>query len=104
MKYCTATNTGAGFITWNESVGLNIYGYPGNVWVTLKDDTSWITRVGGVEKTLPAAQATTDAADTQAQTEWDALPDNGEPYASETGYLKGGGPRPTAVVLPSSPQ
>ncbi len=104
MKYCTATNTGAGFITWNESVGLNIYGYPGNVWVTLKDDTSWITRVGGVEKTLTEAQATTDAAVTQAQTEWDALPDNGEPYASETGYLKGGGPRPTAVVLPSSPQ
>ena len=71
------------------------------IWIPRK---CLITRVGGVEKTLTEAQATTDAAVTQAQTEWDALPDNGEPYASETGYLKGGGPRPTAVVLPSSPQ
>ena len=103
MKYCTATNTGAGFITWNESIGLNIYGYPGNVWVTVKDDTSWITRVGGVEKTLTEAQAITNTAVADAQTAWDAAPENGEPYVSDTGYLKGGGPRPEAVVLPNAP-
>ena len=77
--YCTATNTGKGFITHAEqenATPLNPRGYPGNVWQVEDNATgqAWITKVSGVSKTKAEAQALVDAAVTQAQSDWDALP------------------------------
>ena len=77
--YCTATNTGKGFITHAEqenSAPLKARGYPGNVW-QVEDNTTgqaWITKVNGVSKTKAEAQTLVNTAVTQAQSDWDALP------------------------------
>ena len=51
--YCTATNTGKGFITHEEQENaqpLKASGYPGNVWQVEDNATgqAWRTKVGGV--------------------------------------------------------
>ena len=78
--YCTATNTGKGFITHEEQENaqpLKASGYPGNVWQVEDNATgqAWRTKVGGVTKTLAEAQAIVNAAVTSQQEAWDALPD-----------------------------
>ena len=79
--YCTATNTGKGFITHEEQeniIFLEPVSYPGNVWQVEDNSTgqAWITKVNGVSKTKTEAQALVDAAITQAQSDWDDLPDD----------------------------
>jgi hypothetical protein len=73
--YCTATNTGNGFITGLDKEHFFIEGYiPGNVWV-VGDNTygsSWITQVSGTSQTHEEAQALVDTATTTAQEIWDA--------------------------------
>ena len=54
--YCTATNTGKGFITHDEQENanpLNAKGFPGNVWGVEDNATgqAWQTKVSGVVKT-----------------------------------------------------
>jgi len=96
--YCTATNTGKGFITHQEQENINNplapISYPGNVW-QVEDNTTgqaWITRVNGVSKTKAEAQALVDAAITQSQTDWDALP-------SDSYEKSGYNTRPEAITI-----
>jgi len=96
--YCTATNTGKGFITHEEQENaqpLKARGYPGDVWQVEDNSTgqAWRTKVGGVNKTLEEAQAIVNSAVAESQTAWDALP--------EDSYLKEPprGTRPEAVTI-----
>ena len=64
--YCTATNTGKGFITHDEQENanpLNAKGFPGNVWGVEDNATgqAWQTKVSGVVKTKAEAQALCNA-------------------------------------------
>jgi len=79
--YCTATNTGTGFITHAEQENaepLNARGFPGNVWVVNDNNTgrAWLTKVNGVSKTKEEAQAIVDAQITTEQTAYDSLPED----------------------------
>ena len=95
--YCTATNTGKGFITHAEqenAAPLKATGYPSNVWQVEDNATgqAWITKVSGVSKTKAEAQALVDAAVTQAQSDWDALP-------SDSYEKQGHNTRPDAITI-----
>ena len=77
-QYCVAENWGKGFITHNDSRKLQPRSFPGNVWRVPANDqhaNRWITGVNGARKTLSEAQAIVDAEVTQAQSDWDALPE-----------------------------
>ena len=60
--YCTATNTGKGFITSEDSNTFYLTSHPGNVWVV--DDNIfgdvWLGKVSGANKTKAEAQAIVD--------------------------------------------
>ena len=75
--YCTATNTGKGFVTHHDRNAFNLSGHPGDVWVV--DNTaagiSWINRVSGTAKVKADAQAIVDGKMDEAQAAWDALPE-----------------------------
>ena len=76
--YCTATNTGKGFITHEEQENanpLNAKGFPGDVWGVEDNATgqAWQSKVGGVVKTKAEAQAIVDAEVQAAQADYDAL-------------------------------
>ena len=76
-QYCVAENWGKGFITHNDAGKLEFRSFPGNVWrvnAHNQDANRWIAGVNGTHKTLSEAQAIVDAAITQAQADWDALP------------------------------
>jgi len=94
-KYCVAENWGKGFITHDDSSKFQISGFPGNLWqipANNQDANLWVNKVAGVWKTKEEAQAIVDAIITQAQADWDALPENQkqEPFRNR---------RPTAIVL-----
>ena len=74
--YCTATNTGKGFITSEDSNTFYLTSHPGNVWVLENSaaGVSWINRVNGTRKTKEEAQAIVDGEIETAQTTWDNLP------------------------------
>lgn len=96
--YCTATNTGVGFITHAEQENaqpLNARGYNANVWIVNDNATgqAWLTKVNGVLKTKAEAQALVDADITAQQAAWDALPEDS--YEKQFPHA-----RPTAVTLP----
>ena len=55
LKYYHATNTGKGFITFNDYRADYIESHPGDIWIT--ENTAWATRIGAIEKTLEEAQA-----------------------------------------------
>ena len=59
MKYCTAIDTGHGFITSADRVNFNIEGKPCNIWIT--DDslaaTQWAERNSATPTTQAAAEA-----------------------------------------------
>ena len=79
--YCTATNTGKGFITHEEQENanpLNAKGFPGDVWGVEDNATgqAWQSKVSGVVKTKAEAQAIVDAEIESAQADWDALSDD----------------------------
>jgi|TARA_R100001086_G_scaffold13607_1_gene6887 hypothetical protein len=94
IHYCTATNTGEGFITPDDVKYTTIQGYQANIWSVGYQNTAWITRVNGVPKTHAEAQALVDANITSGQATYDAMtPEEHEaqPYIT----------RPVAVILPT---
>ena len=96
--YCTATNTGKGFITHEDQENanpLNAKGFPGDVWGVEDNATgqAWQSKVGGISKTKAEAQAIVDAEVETAQAAWDALDDD---------HIDKQAPRqrPAAIILP----
>ena len=96
--YCTATNTGKGFITHEEQENanpLNAKGFPGDVWGVEDNATgqAWQSKVGGISKTKAEAQAIVDAEVETAQAALDALDDD---------HIDKQAPRqrPAAIILP----
>ena len=75
--YCTATNTGKGFLTHEDRNDFYLSGHAGDVWVVGNNaaGVSWINRVSGTGKTKPEAQAIVDAKIDEAGVAWDALPE-----------------------------
>ena len=73
--YCTATNTGKGFVTHHDRNAFNLSGHPGDVWVV--DNTaagiSWINRVSGTAKLKAEARAIVDGKMDEAIVAYDAL-------------------------------
>ena len=61
MQYYQATNTGKGFITYEDSERSYIGGYPGEIWTT-ENNAEWATRVSATSKTKEEAQAIVNAA------------------------------------------
>ena len=92
MKYCTATYSGYGFYTHADREAAHLSGHPGNVWCVGDNNSAWIERVEGTEKTLEEAQAIVDSTIADAQTTWDSLSD--EDYKFHH-------PRPSTISLPT---
>jgi len=92
MKYVQATNSGKGFITYDDRALGHISGHGGDIYAVANNHTAWITRVGGVEKTLEEATAIVLAAEQEG---WDAL---NQQTSDEK--LQSIGERPTSVELP----
>ena len=79
--YCTAIDTGKGFITQQDRNDFFIAGHEGQlasggIWAVgnNKKGEAWIKRVNGIEKTKEEAQAIVDAAVEATQVGWDAVP------------------------------
>jgi hypothetical protein len=96
--YCTATNTGSGFVTGLDREHFFLEGFiPGNVWV-VGDNThgsAWITQVSGTSKTKEEAQTLVDNAVSTAQAVWDAQSPIELTQADTTGLI-----RPEGETLP----
>jgi len=94
--YCTATNTGKGFVTPGDRDNFYISGHPGNVYVVNGNErgVAWINRVSGTTKTAAEAQAIVDGKVEQAQTTWDTW------ASSLTVEQQGVSPRPEKYTLP----
>lgn len=60
LKYYHATNSGKGFITFDDYRTGYIESHPGDIWTT--ENTTWATRVSATEKTLEEAQTLVDSA------------------------------------------
>ena len=87
-QYCVAENWGKGFITADDSRKLQPRSFPGDVWripANDQDANRWIAGVNGARKTLSEAQAIVDAEITQAQSDWDALPEEVKTDATNPG-------------------
>ena len=100
--YCTATNTGKGFITHQDRADFYIRGFVADVWVVEKNikAADWIARVSGVAKTHAEAKTIVDNAITAAQSTWDGNNVEGETEEQKIQRLGG---RPTTVTLPYIP-
>jgi len=74
--YCTATNSGKGFITGSDRNLFNIEEHVGDVWVVENNNhgISWINRVSGTAKVKADAQAIVDGVIDEGQARWDAAP------------------------------
>ena len=97
FNYSVATDTGKGFITFNNGVDFSVQQFPGNVYVCADCSASqaWISRVSGTVKTLSEAQTIVDTEIAALQEAWDAqTPEEKENPSA---------PRPTAITLPSIP-
>ena len=96
--YCTATNTGKGFITHQDRGDFYIRGFIANVWVVEKniEGANWISRVSGVSKTHAEAKTIVDNQIATDQAAWDA--DNVDGEAAEEKILRIG-PKPTDITL-----
>ena len=97
-RYCTATNTGKGFITHQDRNDFYLSGN-GAVWIigpnangtdNLKA-SAWLSRVSATIKTKAEAQAIVDAAIATGQARWDALSDDNALKLE---------PRPEEIILP----
>ena len=78
-QYCVAKNCGKGFITHDDARKIEFRSFPGDVWkvnINNQDANRWISGVAGSHKTLSEAQAIVDAVITQAQSDWDSIPDD----------------------------
>jgi len=100
--YCTATNSGKGFITHQDRHDFFIRGFEGNVWVVEKniESAAWISRVSGTSKTFDEAQAIVDTLVTNAQNAWDADNVDGESADEKIDRI---GSKPTDTKLPYIP-
>ena len=100
--YCTATNSGKGFITHQDRQDFYIRGFVGNVWVVEKNIESavWINRVSGTSKTYTEAQAIVDTQVTNAQNAWDADNVDGESADEKIDRI---GSKPTDTKIPYLP-
>ena len=100
--YCTATNSGKGFITHQDRNDFFIKGFEGNVWVVEKNiqGAAWISRVSGTSKTYDEAQAIVDTLVTNAQNAWDADNVEGESADDKINRI---GSKPTDTKLPFMP-
>jgi hypothetical protein len=82
-RYCTATNTGKGFITHQDRNDFYLSGY-GDIWVigpnangtTNLKASAWLSRVSATSKTKAEAQAIVDVNIAAGQARWDALSDD----------------------------
>ena len=74
--YCTATNSGKGFVTGSDRNLFNIEEHVGDVWVVENNNygISWINRGGGTAKVKADAQAIVDGVIDAGQAAWDASP------------------------------
>ena len=92
-NYSVMTNTGKGFITYEDSRAFWIRGYPANVWVAtdVRESRYWVARHNGVSKTKDQAQTLVTAAVDALQATWDNLSD--EAKAASSG-------RPPDVTIP----
>ena len=90
--YCTATNTGKGFVTHEDRNDFYLSGHPGDVWVVENNPAgvSWINRVSGTGKLKAEAQAIVDEQIEAGQTAWDA----------ETAEEQSNHSRPVKYTLP----
>ena len=97
-RYCTATNTGKGFVTHQDRNDFYLSGY-GDIWVigpnangtdNLKA-SAWLDRVNATSKTKAEAQAINDAETDTGQARWDA-------YADDD--IRKQEPRPEKITLP----
>jgi len=100
--YCTATNTGKGFITHQDRGDFYIRGFLANVWVVEKNlaGANWISRVSGTSKTYTEAKTIVDNQITTDQGTWDDDNVEGETSAEKILRL---GTKPTAITLPYIP-
>jgi len=100
--YCTATNSGKGFITHQDRHDFFIRGFEGDVWVVEKniEGAAWISRVSGTSKTYDEAQAIVDTLVTNAQNAWDADNEDGESAEEKVERI---GSKPTDTKLPFMP-
>ena len=97
-RYCTATNTGKGFITHQDRKDFYLSGN-GSVWIigpnangtTNLKASAWLDRVNATIKTKAEAQAIVDAEIDTAQARWDAYADD------DVRKLE---PRPEEITLP----
>jgi len=78
--YCTATNTGKGFITSEDKKTFNIRQLSNSVYhidnhkeADGASGLAWIQRVGATRKTVEEAQAIVDAEIAQAQATYELL-------------------------------
>ena len=73
--YCTATNTGKGFITTQDYTNFFLSGHDGDVWVVgdTEKGALWVSRNSGTPKTTAEAQAIVDAGVDAAIIAYDAL-------------------------------
>ena len=92
-NYSVMTNTGKGFITYEDSRAFWIRGYPANVWgaTDVRESRHWVARHNGVSKTKDQAQTLVTAAVDALQATWDNLSD--EAKAASSG-------RPPDVTIP----
>ena len=92
-NYSVMTNTGKGFITYDDHRRFWIGGYPANVWVAtdVRESRHWVARNNGVSKTKSEAQALVTAEVDAAQAAWDNLSD--EAKAASSG-------RPADITIP----
>ena len=92
-NYSVMTNTGKGFITYEDSRAFWIRGYPANVLVAtdVRESRHWVARHNGVSKTKDQAQTLVTAAVDALQATWDNLSD--EAKAASSG-------RPPDVTIP----
>ena len=90
--YCTATNTGKGFITHQDRNMFNASGHASDVWVIENNNhgISWINRVAGIAKVKADAQAIVDTKMEELQVIYDA----------ESAQYKTDHPRPEKYTLP----
>jgi hypothetical protein len=95
MKYCQAVNTGKDFFTHEDTASAHLSGHPGDIWAVGDDNSEWIGRASGTEKTLEEATAIVLAA---SQSGWDDSNLDGETAEQKVERI---GARPTTVTLPA---
>ena len=92
-NYSVMTNTGKGFITYEDSRAFWLQGFPGDVWVAtdVRESRHWVARNNGVSKTKDQAQAIVTAEIDAAKAAWDNLSDDEK--AASSG-------RPADITIP----